>query len=765
MTFLNPLLLLGIGAITVPILLHLFLKRRLKRVIWGAMRFLQASVERNQKRMRIENLLLLLLRCALLILLALTLARPAFRDSGFGALTASGLDSETTVIELDNSYSMSQTDGVSSRFEKARSAAEQIVDSLPPGSSAAVFLVSDGVRAVIPEPTRDLNLVRKVIREATLSSRGTDIQLALRQGLNVLKNHSGGRKAIYLVTDGQASGWTHFAETRAMLQAAGPEVQTRVILTGSPEKRNAGVSDLRLASALSPAKQSLRFEVEITNYGAEEMKNVPVSLTIDDAEPCDEGAFESLAPGASKSVSLFARISDPGYHTVTARLAPDHLPADDQRTVAVRVFEQARVLLVDGKPGREPRESEVFFLRNALVPVAPEQQSEYFIKTETISPSDLESVKLGDFEAVVLANVVDFSEAARVGLEKYVRHGGGLMIFPGDKINVPFYNGKLDILPAKFGQVHGEPGDEASDLANSKFFKVKEKDYQHPMVSIWKDPAAGTLATAHFYRAFELKPESGKEEPQTPQSEKRKPAVVIRYEDGTPAIMERNCGLGTVIQFSSTAGTAWNDLPVHPVFVPLIHRALGLMVNRQNEQLNIRAGEKFMHLFDSALVGKEVTVIKPLAGAHKRNGYESAPMGSTGGKPVSHSPTPEPGGNADRGKETRAGKINLMDGEPGFQFDDTDLAGVYPLTAAGDPPVMLKFAVQPNAQESKLEDLAQIETLAPAAQVLRWSPGLSVRDWIEHERSGTEIWLALAILALLTACAESVLAARYSRSK
>ena len=264
MSFLNPFLLFGIGAVAAPILIHLMMKRQLKRVVWAAMRFLQASVQRNEQRMRIENLLLLLLRCALLILLALALARPALHTLGLGVLAQPGAGSETAVIAIDNSYSMSQTDGVASRFDNARKAAEEIVDALPQGSSAAVLLVSDVVQPLIPEPTRDLPLVRKVIRDAALSSRGTDLQPAFQHALELLKSRAGNRKAIYLLTDGQAAGWAHAADIRSMLQAARLEVQVYLILTGMPEERNLGVSDLRLAGALSPARQPVRFEVEVT---------------------------------------------------------------------------------------------------------------------------------------------------------------------------------------------------------------------------------------------------------------------------------------------------------------------------------------------------------------------------------------------------------------------------------------------------------------------------------------------------------------------
>ena len=178
MAFLNPLLLFGIFGIASPIIIHLLAKKKIKRVVWAAMRFLKNVVEKNQRRLTLEDIILLLLRCALLVLLALALARPSFKKGGFAGF---GDSNEVAIIAIDNSASMSQTDGATSKFEQAQKAAEDVLDSLPSGSSVAVWLVSDVVKNVIPEPTHDLALARQSIREAQRSDRGTEMPSALRR--------------------------------------------------------------------------------------------------------------------------------------------------------------------------------------------------------------------------------------------------------------------------------------------------------------------------------------------------------------------------------------------------------------------------------------------------------------------------------------------------------------------------------------------------------------------------------------------------------
>ena len=439
MAFLNPLLLFGIIGIASPIIIHLLAKKKIQRVVWAAMRFLKEVVEKNQRRLTLEDLILLLLRCLLLVLLAVALARPSFKKGG---LAGFGDSNEAAIIAIDDSASMSQTDGAASKFEQAQKAAEDVLDSLPSGSSVAVWFVSDVVKSVIPEPTHDFALARKTIRGAQRSDRGTEMPSALRRAVEVLQRQPVAVKQLFLVTDGQANGWKQLPETRALLEGT-RDVHAEMVLIGESEQHNLGVTGLRMASALAPVNEPVRFEIEIGNYGVAEARNIQVNLGIDEEPPGDEAGLDPIPAGESKKISLYATFRDAGYHAVVARLPADRNPADDQRALAVRVIGEINVLLVDGNPGIEARESEVFYLRNALTPVPPEHLEKYYIKTKTISPAELPAAKLSDYEAVVLADVADVPESVLTGLDRYLRAGGGLMVFPGGKINANFYNEKM----------------------------------------------------------------------------------------------------------------------------------------------------------------------------------------------------------------------------------------------------------------------------------------------------------------------------------
>ena len=733
MSFLNPWLLAGIAGIASPIIIHLLAKKQIKRVVWAAMRFLKVTADRNKRKMNIEDILLLILRCLILALLAFALARPSLREGGFGGF---GGD-EAAILLVDNSGSMSATDGAVSRFEKAQKAAGQILDGLPAGSRVAVWLVSDTVRESVSEPARDLALARKSIREAKRTDQGTEWQPALRRAVEVLKKQPGVHKHIYAVTDGQAAGWKGVGEIRTQLEAVKREMRemrATLVLTTEGEQGNLGITDVRLATALPTVNQPLRFEVSVANFGPAEAGGVAVSLAIDDEPPAEEQMLDTIAVGgAPKSLSLFATFREPGFHTVTARLHSDRCPFDDQRSFALRVIDEVNVLLVDGDPGAEPRDSEVFYLRNALTPVPLELRDRFVIKTRTVTGVEFEKTALRDFDAVVLANVVDLSPIAADALQSYVRGGGGLLVFPGSRISVPFYNGLLlgerSLLPAAFGPVRGENFDETRAERPDKVFRLQAKDYAHRIVELWKDPASGSLASAQFYRAFTLQPTKQSDVP----GDAGLPAVVLSFADGEPAVMERPFGLGRVVQFSSTADGAWNDLPVRPIFLPLMHRTLGFLLARTGDRLNVRAGTPFTHTVTAERLGKSYIVTEP------------------GAKPGT----------------SRTRTVMVKSGAPQIEQADSSVAGAYAVHFTEETGNAVRFAAASDPGESDLHELsaADLTALGTVARIVRWTPEADLRGQMERERNGTELWLPFALLAIGLVVAETLLGNRFSRSK
>jgi hypothetical protein len=708
MSFLNPLLLAGALAVAVPVVIHLLNRQRFRRVEWAAMRFLRAALEKNRRRLRLEDALLLALRCLMIALLAFALARPALNSARTGLF---GDAPATAVILLDASLSLQAADGVGTRFDLARQAAGQALDALPAGSAAAVWLAGDRAVELVPEPVRDLNRVRQALREAAPTDLGTDHAATVARALETLRRAGGGRREILLVTDRQAAGWRDLAGLRAQVRAAGPDTALRVLFVGEPPAPNAAVTGLDLAGGLAPVDQPLRVAAEVRNLGATPLRSLRVTLHVDDGPAVDEAVVDTLAAGEARRLALFTRLTDERPHALTARISPDRLPADDARTLAVRAVRRVRVLAV-GAGAKDP----LFFLENALAPVPPEAREAFFIEVVRTPPEQFGALRPADFDAVVLANVPQLTPSGAEALAAFVRGGGGLLVFPGPDVRDGFYNDDLGaargLLPARLGPLRGDATNDAVNLP------LAPGPYAHPLAALWNDPAAGALTAARFRAVRGLEPQAPTNAPP--------PVVVLRHADGLPALIQGRAGRGRVLLASSTADTAWNDLPVRPSFLPLAQRLLAELIAGRLDAVNVPAGTPVRVTLPGAAAGRDATVTTP-----------------------------------DGRRLTRPARA---DGDRAMvEVDATARAGAYRVETEGVPAEL--FAVQPDPAESDLAELSggPRRDLEGFARVTDWTAGQDLASLLAAERGGRELWLPLALAALLVALAETVLAQRFSR--
>jgi hypothetical protein len=735
--FLNPLLLFGLSAMSVPVIIHLMNRRKFDRVAWAAMRFLQMSIERNRRRLRLEDLILLLLRCSIVCLLALTLARPIWHFASMGGWNAPVAGKTTAVIVLDNSESMGQTDGAETRFEQAQKIVDGIVESLPGDSSATLMLASDTATPVIDEPMSDLAKVHEFAHKAKHTDRSTDLLPAIDQAMKTLRNKPSGRKDVYVITDGQASGWKQAGDIQRLLESQKDLVTANIIFVGQPETGNLGVSDLRLAADMAIVNQPMRFDVQVTNYGKADVRNVPVRLALDGDAPLEETTLDLIPAGESRSVSLFGRIRSEGFHTVAAHIPPDCLPADDVRTIAIHCLKKVDVLVVDGQPGATLRDSESYLLQQALQPVAPEQRKDYYVQVHVITPDQLDITPLDQFDTVVLANVPSISANVTNQVMAFLRQGKGLIVFPGDAVHTAFYNDelyrRLNILPAALGDPQGDA------TQTEQFTTFNAGKYDHPIAARWNDVGAGHLDQVHFYRWFPLViaphlPSDGIYPTGVNTHEIGPSQVVLRYSDNSPAIVEHTWAGGTVVLFSSTASTHWNDLPAHPqIFIPLLHRSIGLILQSGDAFLNVKVGQPLVVHPPAELVGHDANILLPRRG---------------------------------EAIERVTSKVVLVDGKPTLTYDATDLAGTYAIEFVGST-TTYKVAAQQDPEESRLDALspAQVDTLRHVANVVQWKPGISLNTVLNTTRATGDLWKYPAMLVLVLAVMETLLAHWFSQAK
>ena len=255
MTFLNSILLFGAAAAAIPIIIHILNRRRARVVDWGAMMFLAESVASRNRRILIEDIILMVLRCLLLAALAFALARPFLRSGRI--LGGGGRQRQDIAIVLDGSLSMTLDAAGRSNFQRAIDEARQVVQAARPGDAVSLILAGPTAQAVVPVPLSDRQAVGAALDELTAPGGSMDTLEALQAAALSLSEGTRAAKKIILITDAQRIGWDLDATQRwSFLGKAAKDMPTKPLIIvrtlDTPGKwRNACLSQLNLSREVS----------------------------------------------------------------------------------------------------------------------------------------------------------------------------------------------------------------------------------------------------------------------------------------------------------------------------------------------------------------------------------------------------------------------------------------------------------------------------------------------------------------------------------
>ncbi len=448
MKFNNVLMLIGLVALLVPILIHLLNRSRAKILDWGAMRFLMASLTSQNRRILVEEVILLTLRCLLVASVVMAMAMPflptrsrvpwaialpAFlgaaialgvatamwhhRKARWGMLltalllgavaaTASGVEQwwqalklargsgeRDVALLLDASMSMTLNVEGKTNFARAVDEARAIVAACKPGDAVSLFLAGPVPRAVIATPTADRQELATALEGLTPLGGTMSVLEALNAAAGSLDQGFNVTKKIVLITDGQNVGWDTRSEARWRFLAEGlkgMKSPPQIICRRLPVPkviRNAAVADLTFSRKVVGADRSVRINVKVTNTGTMPLRPQAVELSVDGAHVASEKFATDIAPKAAETVRFDHRFEHPGPRLVSARVVlQDDLQADNAADRVLTVVDKLAVLLVDGTPSPSPLGGAAAFIELALMPSGEVEEDE---PTDVDVPEDL----------------------------------------------------------------------------------------------------------------------------------------------------------------------------------------------------------------------------------------------------------------------------------------------------------------------------------------------------------------------------------------
>jgi hypothetical protein len=383
-----------------------------------------------------------------------------------------------------------------------------------------------------------------------VSYKKADTGTAMQRAMQLLEASAHGQKTIFLLT----------APTRSTVPASlvppPSDIALRVIdPAGDAELPNITINSLYVVADGSIGSRGVSVVAEVANFSSSEQK-VQLSLRVGPAVVARGELL--LQPGESKQKRFSATLSEEQRTTeISVEVADDNLSADNHRYVVADARDQIPVLLVNGDPRTVRHEDELYYVEAAL---RPGDRSESGTTITTTTPDGLGEIDLGDFDVIMLANLHALASDQVSRLESWTMAGGGLLVAMGSEVEADSYNRQMSPLLAQslrspLDLKHGRTKSAGGTLRLSKL------ELEHPVFSVFSKDAPG-LYSASFDQIMLLGP--------TTDVKDRK--VLARYDNGAAALVEARKGGGLLLLFTSTLDRDWNNLPIHPGFLPFLQQ-------------------------------------------------------------------------------------------------------------------------------------------------------------------------------------------------
>ena len=602
--FVNPLLLFGLAMVSAPVIIHILNKRRYRVQNWAAMDFLLAAQVSNRRRVKFEDLILLLLRMAIIGFLVMAVARPVLRG-------LAGWREDSRIVVMDDSFSMEAVSATGKVFDTAReSAVSQVQDAMGGSVPVSVWLgsrpesllgkvegqvqggvVTGGSPAGTSAETlaslagRDL---LDSLREVATSDLPLDFPRVLRKLIDEAKGSAAPVvRSVVLVSDYRRRDW--LAEDGSLadsLEVLFEEIKREDLVDGfnfqfvdvsSGSLDNTAITGFSIESDPVLAGVPVRIAVEVTNYGKEPRVRVEGNVEVGGSDSDEFVArhkiplptIESIAPGETVRVEIQHIFTEGGEYPLKAGITPDRLARDDESVLVAVVRDSMQVALVDGAPSANRFASESGLLTAALSPRGdvPSGVSVRLVEGE------IDAKELEDADSVFILNRSKLSPAEQAALGAFAGSGGGIAYFLGNKIDVESY---LELArppaegpaarPALFPAI-------LKEVAPAAALHLDFGENDHPTLELFRGLKNSSFDHVIFRRFFLLEPLPGATVVASYDDELSTAAVIEgRYSLAgrrAPAEGEKESaedsaeteGRGRIAVFNTTADRDWGDWP------------------------------------------------------------------------------------------------------------------------------------------------------------------------------------------------------------
>jgi len=556
MIFLNPAVLFGLLAASIPVLIHLFNLRKLKKIEFSTLRFLKELQKNKIRKIKLKQWLLLALRIMIILLLVTAFARPTLEGISIGGTTSAA--KTTALFILDDTFSMSVVDQDGSYFNQAKQTIKNILTQFEEGDEAALILVSSQPTGI--NLTTNLSKLENELSELKISYITNKLNNALVKAAQVISASENFNKEIYLMTDfqkGKLAAEENLEDLGGILKE---NVKMYSFNFSGKEVYNIALSELKVNTSIFEKNKPVSFSVNVNNYSNQPADNTIVSLYIDGERSAQQTV--NIQPAATQTINMEAPVNAAGYVDVFVEIEEDDVLHDNKRFTSIFIPEKISILLLYNNP------EDLKYVHLAL---SSSYSSENFAITSK-RISQLKGLPLNNYNVIFLIGSDVPSGLNK--LNEFLINGGGMVVFPGSVANLLGFNNMLSSL--------GLPS--ASQLIKvdktGQSFEFEKVEFEHTIFKdIFLDETKTEIESPQIFSYYRIQTEG-------------KGKNIISLVDGSSFMSEYSISEGKVFLFNSSPVNSWSDFTLKSIFAPLINKSVFYLSSKNKNEADYLAGEK-----------------------------------------------------------------------------------------------------------------------------------------------------------------------------
>ena len=540
MSFLAPLYIAGLLAVSLPILFHLIRRTPQGRQVFSSLMFLSPSPPRLTKRSRLDNLLLLLLRGLALALLAFAFARPLFYSQS--DMNISETEGRRIAIVVDTSASMRRGD----LWTQAVRRVENVLDDLAPTDEVALFTFDQQVRPLLSfdewnEQEQPQRAPLLLARLSTVSPTWAQTNLgdALATVADAVSDPAkqsspAARRQLVLISDLQEG--SHIEPLQGYEWPSGVLVDVQSVALSDPT--NAGLHVLETAADSENTDERLRIRVSNESDSTREQfslawanQNGPLAKT--------KPVQVYVPPGQNRIV----RVAWPAKGETADRLILTGDTHDFDNTLYLIPPRQEQVRLVYlGNDAPDDTKGLLYYLQQAVAET-PRRKVEIVTRNQKdpLTGPDL-------LEAPLVVATTAMAEDQATLLRTFLEKGGTMLYVLTDAAAA-----------AGLGLLINQEPLTVEEAGSQKFALLGSIKFDHPLFQPFADPRYADFTKIHFWKHRRLKLNA--------DSDGR---VLAAFDNGDPFLWEQTVGEGRLLVTTSGWHPADSQLARSSKFVPLI---------------------------------------------------------------------------------------------------------------------------------------------------------------------------------------------------